>query len=225
MGAKIPGVISLLVFLFLAYPTAGFSSFHFTERQLDVLEKHVGKNYWVVAEEGKGPLFFSAPSPSASSFRARAKESFRITEMVGRSTKRPYYMLRFISGREGYLSVDSFLEEFNSTLVTQDPDRERERKLAREAKEAQEESRREAWIRAQPWPEHVKEAAVNRQAVLGMRTSEAKVALGKPRRVVKLRHSNPLLGDQEQWIYEGGLILIFTDGVVTRMQSTEARIE
>jgi len=151
-----------------------------------------------------------------------AKESFQITALVGGSTQKPYYRVRFASGKEGYVSVDSFLEELNSTLVTQDPDKGRKRKSA---KEAGEESRREAWIRAQPWPARVKEAALKRQAILGMNMSETKAALGKPSRVVKLKHGNPLLGEQEQWVYEGGPVLTFTNGVITRMQALEAMTE
>jgi hypothetical protein len=206
----------------LLLPAFESGSSQFTEKQLGALAKQVGKTYWVVDGENKTPIFFSAPSPSASPFRIGVKESFQITALVGGSTEKPYYRVRFASGKEGYLSVDSFLEELNSTLVAQDPDKGQKRKSA---KEAGEESRREAWIRAQPWPAHVKEAALKRQAILGMNMSEAKAALGKPSRVVKLKHGNPLLGQQEQWVYEGGPVLTFTNGVITRMQPMGAITE
>lgn len=204
--------------------TTGFAPARFTERQLEALGKYVGKSYWVVAEEGKRPLFFSAPSPSANSFLPAMKESFQITEMAAGSTQRPYYYykVRFDAGREGYIDVDSFLEQLNSTLLTVDPDRGQK---AKAAKEAQEEGKREAWIRAQPWPEQVREAVRKRQAVLGMNTSETRSALGKPNRVVKIKNTNPLAGQQEQWFYQNGPVLTLTNGVVTRIQNTVEKAE
>jgi hypothetical protein len=211
-----------LALVSLLLPAFGPGSSHFTEKQLEALAKQVGKTYWIVAGEGKPPIFFSAPSPSASPFPVGVKESFQITALLGGSTPKPYYGVNFASGKEGYVSVESFLEELNSTFVAQDPDKGQKRKSA---KEASEESRREAWIRAQPWPAHVKEAALKRQAILGMNMSETRAALGKPSRVVKVKHGNPLLGEQEQWIYEGGPVLTFTNRVLSRMQPMEATAE
>ena len=204
--------------------TTGFASSRFTEKQLEALGKYVGKSYWVVAEEGKKPLFLSAPSPAAPSFLPAAKESFQITEMLEGSNQRPYYFykVKFDSGREGYIDVDSFLEEINSTFATQDPDRGQKTKAA---KEAQDEQKREAWIRAQSWPEHVKEAVLKRKAVLGMRVQEAREALGKPARVVKVKNVSPLLGQLEQWIYDNGPVLTFTNGLVTRIQTAGEKTE
>ena len=142
--------------------------------------------------------------------------------MVGISNQRPYYRANFDSGREGYITVDSFLEELNLTLLTQDPDMGQKR---RSAKEAEEESKREAWIRAQSWPEHVKDAALKRKAILGMNMNEAKVALGKPARKVKLKNNNALMGQQEQWLYENGIVLTFTNGMITRMQTKDSKNE
>ena len=177
-----------------------------------------------MAEEGKRPLFFSAPSPAATSFLPEPKESFQIAEMVEGATQRPayYYKVSFASGREGYIDVDSFLGELNATLVTQDPDRGQK---IRAAKEAQEEKKREARIRAQPWPEHVKKAVLNRQAIVGMDMKEAREALGKPNRVVKINNANPLMGQQEQWIYDKGPVLSFTNGLVTRIQTVGGKAE
>ncbi len=170
------------------------------------------------------PSFLSAPSPSATSFLPEAKESFQITEMVEGAAQRPYYYykVRLDAGREGYIDVDSFLEQLNLTLLTVDPDRGQK---AKAAKEVQEESKREAWIRAQPWPDQVKEAVRKRQAVVGMNTSEARAALGKPNRVVKIKGANPLTGQQEQWIYQNGPVLTLTNGAVTRIQSAGDRAE
>ena len=204
--------------------TTGFASSRFTEKQLEAFEKYIGKTYWVVAEEGKKLPFLSALSPAAPSFLPVAKESFQITEMLEGSNQRPYYFykVKFDSGREGYIDVDSFLEEINSTFATRDPDRGQKTKVA---KEAQDKQKREAWIRAQPWPEHVKEAVLKRRAVLGMRIQEAREALGKPARVVKVQNTSPLLGQLEQWIYNNGPVLTFTNGLVTRIQTAGEKTE
>lgn len=207
----------------LFYLATGFASSRFTEKQLEAFRQYLGKTYWVATEEGKKALFFSAPSPAAASFLPEEKESFQVTEMVEGSTQRPYYYkAKFASGREGYIAVDSFLEGLNAILVTVDPDRGQKIKSA---KAAEEEARREARIRAQPWPEHVKEAVLKRRAVLGMNRRETQEALGKPTRIVKVRIPNPLLGSQEQWIYESGPVLTFTNGVITRIQNTEDKAQ
>ena len=204
--------------------TTGFASSRFTEKQLEALGRYVGKSYWVVAGESNKPHFLSAPSPAAPSFFPAEKESFQITEMLEGSKQRPYYYYKvtFDSGREGYIDVDSFLEEINSTFATQDPDRGQKNKSAREA---QDEQKREAWIRAQPWPEHVKEAVLKKKAVLGMRMQEARQALGKPTSVVKMKNANPLLGQLEQWTYNNGPVLTFTNGLVTRIQTAGEKTE
>ena len=204
--------------------TTGFASSRFSEKQLEALGKYVGKTYWAIADDGRRALFFSAPSPSASSFLPEPKESLKITEMVQGSAQRPttYYKVKLGFGREGYIDVDSFLGELNATLVTQDPDRGQK---IRAAKEAQEEEKREARIRAQPWPEHVKKAVLNRQAIVGMDMKEAREALGKPNRVVKINNTNPLMGQQEQWIYDKGPVLSFTNGLVTRIQTAGGKAE
>lgn len=216
---RLPGLLFLLPALLSL--TTGFASSHFTERQLAALERYAGKSYWVVPAEGNLPSFFSAPSASADSFLPQAKESFQITEVVqGSGQKAYYYKVRFDTGREGYIDIDSFLEQLNLTLLTVDPDR---RQKIRAAREVEEESKREARIRAQPWPEHIKEAVLRRQAVLGMNMKEAREALGKPRRIAKIADANPLIGAQEQWIYEGGPVLTFTNGLISRIQPLGAK--
>lgn len=219
---RLPGLFLLLpAFFFL---TTGFASSRFTEKQLEAFEKYVGKTYWAVAEEGKRALFFSAPSPSAPSFLPELKESLQITEMVQGAGQRPayYYKVSFASGREGYIDLDSFLGQLNLTLLTVDPNRGQK---MRSAKEAQEEEKREARIRAQPWPEHIKEAVLQRKAVLGMNMKEAREALGRPTRVVKLKDTNLLMGQQEQWIYDKGPVLTFTNGAITRLQTAGNKVE
>lgn len=211
----------LSAFLCLA---AGSASSRFTEKQLAALEKYAGKTYWVAAGEGKVPRFLTAPSPSADSFLPQMKESFQIEEMVEGPTPRAhyYYKVRFDAGKEGYIDVDSFLEQLNLTFLTVDPDRGQKIKSA---KEIEEESKRETWIRAQPWPEQVKEAVLQRKAILGMRVQEAREALGKPTSVVKVKNVNPLLGQLEQWIYNNGPVLTFTNGLVTRIQTAGEKTE
>ena len=134
----------------------------------------------------------------------------------------PYYEVKFESGKQGYISADAFLERFNTTFLTHDPQGEEKRKAA---KEAQEKRKHEEWIRAQPWPAHVKEAALKGQPAIGMNMREARTVSGKPTRVARLRTASPTLGQQEQWIYEGRFVLTFTDGVVTRLQPAEAKTE
>lgn len=214
---------ALLIFLLLLSLATGFASPRLTGRQVAAFERYVGKTYWIVSAEGKLPFFRSAPTAAAESFVPQAKESFQITEMVEGATQNPYYYkVEFETGRQGYIDVDSFLEQLNLTLLTVDPDQGQKRRTARQIEE---ESRREARIRAQPWPEHIKEAVLRRQAVLGMTMREAREALGKPSRTTKISDANPLIGTQEQWIYEGGPVLTFTNGLITRIQPLEAKRE
>lgn len=219
-------MITLRIIFFLAgllYPAMALPSSHFSAKQIEALRKYTGKTYWVVAEERSIPLFYSTPSPAAPAFRPGTKESFQLTEMIeGSRQPNYYYRVKFGSGTEGYIGVDSFLQELNAAFVTQDPDRG---KKIRSAKESQAESRREARIRALPSPEYVKEAAIRRQAVLGMNTKEARIALGKPARMVKIQQASPLMGPQEQWIYDSGPVLTFTNGLISRIQGAKDKTE
>ncbi len=174
-----------------------------------------------MGEENKTPAFQSAPSPSAPSFHPGVKEPFEIKEIVGGTKQVPAYYFRaaFESGKEGFITIGSFLEQLNASFVTVDPDRDLKAKLA---KEAAAENKRQAWIRAQSWPEHVKQAALKRQPVLGMNPKEAAAVLGKPKSVVGMNAANLLRGRQEQWIYEDGPVLTFTNGLLTRIQPKEA---
>lgn len=195
-----------------------------TPKQLDAYAQYVGKTYWIVGDENAVPDFLSAPSPTAPSFRPRIKESFAIKEIVGGTAQVPgrFFKAMFASGKEGFLALDSFLEHFNAAIVGVDPDRDAK---ARVAKETEAENKRQAWIRAQRWPDHIKEAVLKRQPVLGMNTKEAKAALGSPKRVVPMKNPTLLLGAQEQWTYENGLVLTFTNGLMTRIQSLEDKKE
>jgi hypothetical protein len=193
----------------------------FTEKQIEALQRYVGKTYWIAGESERGPLFLSAPSPKAASSSAVSKEAFQITELLPGPAETLYYKAKFPSGKEAYINVDTFLEELNSALVTREPDRGQKSKAA---EAAEEESRREEWIRAQPWPENVKQAALKRQAILGMNTEEVKVTLGKPSRIIRLSSVGRFGGRQEQWIYPGST-LTFTNGVLTLIQNSDGKTE
>ncbi|MBI4529643.1 MAG: hypothetical protein HY695_38080 [Deltaproteobacteria bacterium] len=206
---------------FLLVVISSFFSFAATgrpaDKELEALSRRVGQTYWITSTDG--PTFFSAPSPSAPEFNSHSKESFDIMELVKGSDQRPYYKVRLDSGKEGFISVSSFLENLNSTVATSDPEAKEKKRLSRESKQEKE---REKWVRSQSWQEHIKEAVLKRQAVLGMNMSETKIALGKPSRVVKVSDRNRLRGQQEQWVYEQGVILTFTNGLITRIQSSES---
>lgn len=194
------------------------ASSHYTLTQLEAFDAYTDKTYWITADDEKLPAFRSAPSPSAPPFKPGAKESFKLEEIVGGKGAPYYYRAVFESGKTGFLAINSFLDGLNLTILTVDPDRDRKRKIA---KEAEEESQRQAWIRKQPWPEQVKQAALERRPALGMTTGEARAILGKPKNVFPLQNSNPLLGKQEQWLYENGQVLTFTNGLLTRVQAVD----
>jgi hypothetical protein len=210
--------------LFLAIISTTLAASQYTPKQLEAYGQYVGKTYWIVEHENKAPAFLSAPTAAAPAFQPAVKDSFEIKEIVGGAaqTREHYYRVVFNSGKEGFLSLGSFLEHFNASLVTLDPDRDAKAKLA---KETEAETKRQAWIRAQRWPEHVKEAALKRQPVLGMSTKEAKASLGDPKRMVPMKSASLLLGTQEQWSYENGLVLTFTNGLITRIQTLEGKKE
>ena len=213
------GVVAALL-LFASFAITWGAS-PYTPKQLEALGRYVGKTYWVAGEENKAPALQSAPSPTAPSFRPAAKESFEITEIVGGTPQIPlyYYKVTFASGKEGFIPIGSFIEEYNGAFVSVDPDRDAKAKLA---KETEAEKKRQARIKAQPWPEHVKEAALKKQPVLGMSTKEATAVLGKPKSVVAMKTTTLLLGKQEQWIYENGPVLTFTNGLLTSIQPANA---
>jgi hypothetical protein len=221
---QVVAVIFFSALPFLATFSTIFAASQHTPKQLEAYGQYVGRTYWIVEHENKPPAFQSAPSASSSSFQPDVKDSFEIKEIVGGTAQIPahYYRVVFDSGKEGFLPLGAFLEHFNASFATVDPDRDAKAKLARETEA---ETKRQAWIRAQRWPEHVKEAALKKQPVLGMNTHEAKAALGKPKRVVLMKGAAALLGAQEQWTYENGFVLTFTDGLITRIQTLEGKSE
>jgi hypothetical protein len=205
-----------IALLLLAMPAA--ASNHYTEKQLDALETRVGKVFWITPVDGKLPIFLSAPAPNASTSHPAPNESFEIIELVGRQNKNPYYRVKFESGREAYIHAQAFHEQFNATIVTIDP--LGDEKKAR-ADEDEEEKVRVAWINSQPWSAAVKDAAIKRQPITGMTLAEAKMVLGKPRRVSRIK--GPHNFTEEHWFYPDGSVLIFHNGALNRVDTTKKR--
>jgi hypothetical protein len=195
-------------------PFPASASHHYTEKQLADLATRVGKTFWVVPVDGKIPFFLAAPDTTAASFRPQEHQSFEIMDLVGRKAKNPYYKVKFESGKEGYLRAETFIEEFNSTIVTFDP-------LADEKKQAAEqeieERKRLDWIHSQPWSQPVKEAAVRGQVVAGMTSSEVKKVLGPPTRESKVKR--PQKSNEAHWFYPDGSVLVFHNGILSRVEN------
>src|SRR6185503_30834 len=162
--------------------------------------------------DGKTLVFLTSPSATASTFRPAADDSFVITELAGRANKNPFYAVRFESGKVGYIRPEAFHEALNVTILSADP-RAGEREKAE--KQASEEKARVEWINSQPWSAAVKEAAVKKQVTPGLKTTEVKKILGPPLRVTKLR--GPSKVAEEQWLYSGGPVLIFHNGLLSKV--------
>ncbi len=196
--------------------TSAVASNHYTEKQIDALETRVGKVFWILPIEEKLPSFLTSPTTNAPAFHPEANESFEITSLVGRKAKNPYYKVRFESGKEGYIHAQAFLEQFNGAIVTVDPLADEKKALAE--KNEQEKARLE-WIQSQPWSQAVKESAIKRQGVPGMTAGEAKKVLGDPRRVTRIR--GPQNVSEEHWFYPDGVVLIFRNGALNRIDTTK----
>lgn len=213
--------IVLFLFMLLALNATASASHHYTEKQLDALAARVGKTFWIISVNNWTPSFLSAPAPDASSFRAQPKDSFEITELIGRKAKNPYYRVKFGSGKEGYIRPEAFHEEFNVTILTIDPQADEKRKAVQAAEE---EKQRLAWIQVQPWTQAVKEAAIKRQAVPGMSIAEVKKVLGNPSRVAKVRGQHKVAKvAEEHWFYPDGSVLVFYNGLLNRVEPKQAK--
>lgn len=209
------GSAAILAVFFLAAPCNLRAETRYTEKQIEQFSSYLGKNYWITADKSLQPTFFSAPSANAQTFQPAPKEGFELKEIVEKHTEKPYYRVAFESGREGFIPVTSFLQQLNGALLTIDPDRDAKSKTA---KGIEQEEKRRDWIRQQRWPEHVKDAALKKQPTIGMNKKEVSAVMGKPKSVVRLKSGNQLVGKQEQWIYENGPVLTFSDGVIVRIQ-------
>ena len=208
-------VVPILVFLVSASIAGG--SQHYTEKQLDAFAARVGRTFWVVSANNRTPSFLSAAAQNAPSFHPQANESFEITELVGRQAT-PYYKVKFTSGKDGYILPEAFQEELNLTILTMDPQADEKRKAAAGAEE---DKKRVEWIRAQPWSQAVKEAAIQRRPVAGMNTGEVKKILGNPTRVTKV-HA-PQRFAEEHWFYADGSVLVFQNKLLTRVEPKEKK--
>lgn len=217
-----PAQRSILAFAFLwifsfamADPALGAN--HYTTKQLDALAARVGKTFWLSSKAGQAPHFLSSPSATAPGFKPAEGDSFVITELIGRA-KIPYYEARFESGKVGYIRPETFHEALNLTILTADP---RADEKERAEKDASEEKARVEWIKSQPWSPAVKEAAIRKQPPPGLRTGEVKRVLGSPMRVTKLR--TPSKVSEEHWFYKDGSVLIFHNGLLTRIDNIEKK--
>jgi hypothetical protein len=210
--------VALTAALALLGPFAQIRASEYTSAQLDAYKGYTGKTYWVVGEANKVPPFSSAPSPAAATFTPALKESFVIKDIVATSPSSAYYRAIFAEGKEGFIPIVTFMEQMNASFSSFDPDRTAK---AKAAKETSDEEKRRAYIQSQRWPEHVKRAALAKQPALGMNKKEATAVLGKPRSIVPLKSANLLMSRQEQWIYENGPVLTFSNGILTRIQPKE----
>lgn len=191
---------------------AGASN-HYTAKQMEALATRLGQSFWSLPLDGKGANYLAAPAASAKPVRLDGVESFQITELVGQAAKNPYYKIKRENGQEAYISPEQFLEAFNLTIVTTDPAAEEKRK-AREVSDA--EKKRIEWIHRQPWSATIKEAAIKKQAIPGWNTTEVKNVLGSPTRVTRMR--GPIKIAEEQWLYGDGTVLIFHNGLLSRIE-------
>jgi hypothetical protein len=190
----------------------------YTEKQIEMFSSYAGKTYWVTDEKSQQPTFYTAPKTDAPAFQPAAKEGFEIKEVVEKTSDKPFYRVAFQSGKEGFIPVTAFVERINSSFTATDPERDAK---AKSAKETADEQKRRDYISKQKWPEHVKNAALNKQPVIGMSTKEATAVLGKPKNVVRLKSGNSgaeLMGRQEQWHYATGQVLTFSNGILVRIQ-------
>ena len=210
--------VTILVLPLLGTAHNAFAEPRYTEKQIELFSSHVGKTYWVTTEKNQQPTFYTAPKTNAPTFHPAAKEGFEIKEVVDKTADKPFYRVAFESGKEGFIPVTSFMEGINGPFTATDPDRDAKAKTTKEI--ADEEKRRD-YIRQQKWPEHVKEAALKKQPVIGMSKKEATAVLGKPKSVVRLKSGksgSELMGASEQWIYESGQVLTFSNGLIVRIQ-------
>jgi hypothetical protein len=212
------GKVILLSIVLVFFSAAGNASNHYTDRQMDALATRVGKTFWLNSRAGKLPMFLSAPSARAAGVSFRTDESFVITELAGRAEKNPYYVVMFESGKVAYIGPEAFHEALNLTIVSADP-RAKEKEVADQRE--RDEKERVEWIQAQPWSPVVKQAAINRQPTPGLNTGEVKRVLGEPQRVTNFR--GPVLVAEEHWFYPDGSVLIFHNGLLSKIDKVEKR--
>jgi hypothetical protein len=197
---------------------AALASHHFTDKQLDALASRVGKTFWITAGNGKTPVFLTAATSGASTFRPEDNSSFEIVELMGKVNKNPYYRVRFQSGKIAYIRPEMFHEEFNVTILSVDPLADDKKKAEQQAEE---EKKRVDWIKSQPWSPAVKDAALRKQPTPGLNGTEVKRVLGPPTRVSKTR--GPIKFPEELWFYADGSVLTFHNGLLSKIEKREAQ--
>lgn len=211
-------LISLVLTVLLHTGSAALASHHFTDKQLEALASRVGKTFWITAANGKTPVFLTAPTSGASTFRTEDSSSFEILELMGKANKNPYYRVRFQSGKVGYIRPEMFHEEFNATILSIDPLADDKKKAEQQAEE---EKKRVDWIKSQPWSPTVKDAALRKQPTPGLNGAEVKRVLGPPSRVSKTR--GPIKFPEELWFYPDGSVLTFHNGLLSKIEKREAQ--
>lgn len=216
----------LIVFALL--PGLAYAA-RYTQKQLDAFAARVGKTFWVVPLDNRLPTFLAKPAANALTIQPKANEAFDITELVGRSTDNPFYKVHFESGKDGFIRPEAFHEHLNATIVTQDPLAHERAKMAQAEEEERE---RVQWIKAQPWSEAMKEAALQRKPIAGWNTMEVRKIMGAPVRVTRARGtaSSPPAGQnrnqnntdrqrEELWVYADGATFVFNNGMLTRVDA------
>jgi hypothetical protein len=207
-----------IFFAFWMLAGIGAAADRYTAKHIDAFAARVGKIFWIRSTDGRLPLFRTAPKAGAATFRTEDKQSFEILELTRSAHDDPHYKVRFASGKEGFITPETFHEELNLTILTADPYVE-ERRKAEEL--AAEEKVRIDWIQSQPWSPAVKEASIKKQAVVGLTTGEIKQVLGAPNRVVKIR--GPLKLSEERWYYTDGQVLTFLNGLLSAVDHQEKK--
>ncbi len=224
MALQILRLLTVIIGLVLGVAQSAPASHHYTFRQLEALAERVGHEFWINSPNSPAPLFFTSPTPKAASFRPADNESFEISELAGRTTKNPYYKVKFRSGKIAYLRPETFHEEFNARIVSSDPLAEQKRQAEQSAED---EKQRLAWIKAQPWPPAVKEAAIKKQPTPGLNSGEIKQVMGPPRRVVKVgglvKPRGPTQVHEERWYYADGMVLWFRNDILSRIDRPDGQ--
>jgi hypothetical protein len=211
-----PAIAFLFACACFACFVSGQAYGQYTARQLEALSDRVGKTYWVGSAENRKLAVLSAPRANAPSFVAAPDESFEVTDLIGQKTPNPLYKIKFASGKEGFISPDSFLEGLNLTILTVDPKADENRKAAAAAEE---EKKRTDWIQSQPWSQAMKNAAMKKQALSGMSTGEVRKILGNPTRINRIKAPQNLT--EEQWFYPDGNVVVFRNGLLNRVEHKE----
>ncbi|MSP39696.1 MAG: hypothetical protein EXR70_14505 [Deltaproteobacteria bacterium] len=185
---------------------------------MEALEQRIGGEFWIHAPNGGAAEFLTEPNPGAPTFRPTDNQSFEITDIAGKQGKTLYYQVKFASGKTGYLRPERFHEELNLTIVHSDP--LAQQKVNTEQKAA-EEKQRVAWIKAQPWPATLKDAAIKNQPQPGLTSAEVIQIMGQPRRITRpsslMKTRAQLKTQDERWFYPDGAVLLFRSGILNQV--------